>query len=88
MTDAHLFFPLYESRNNLVSFGGGPLIIYTSFKFNIGSTYFDSEEVRLGASFAASYVRRFGKYAARAQVIYDFEKSQYFGFLAGFQVEY
>jgi hypothetical protein len=88
MTDAHFMLPLFESRNNLVTLGGGPLLIFTDFKFNIGSTYFDSEELRVGLSFAASYVRRFNQYAARLQLLYNFEKTQYFGLLAGFQVEY
>lgn len=87
-SDLRLLFPVFETRNNLVSVGAGPLFVYTSFQMTISGVKFDSQEARVGASMVAAYTRRLGRFTLRLEGNYYFEKTQYFGYLAGLQMEY
>jgi hypothetical protein len=88
IADFHIIFPVFETRNNLIHVGAGPLFIYTNFQMTFLESSFDSEELRFGASIAATYSRRFGRFVARAEAKYYFEKTQYFGYFGSFQMEY
>lgn len=88
LSDVQLMFPVFETRNNLITLGFGPLLAYASFRMTIQNTYFDSQELRLGATINAGYSHRFGKYLGKIDAKYFFEKTQYFSYTGSFMVEF
>ncbi len=88
LSDVQLTFPIFETRNNLMTLGIGPLLTYSSFRMTVQNTYFDSQEIRLGATVNAGYAHRFGRYLFRADAKYFFEKTQYFSYTASLMMEY
>ena len=83
-SDASLILPLYEHKDFLVNYGLGLMAAYTRYKTG-NTTTFDSQELRLGVAFDLGAAYRFDRYAARFDIKYYYEKTQYMGFVGSFQ---
>ncbi len=94
MSDINLLFPLLERREDLVTFGFGPMALFASYKVpvvgndGVSEVTLNSHELRLGLSLSATYTRRFNRWAARAEAKYYVEKANYPGLWLALQREY
>lgn len=89
--DIKAMFPLKEWENALINFGAGMMWTYTNYKVatgKTGQTNLDSQEVRVGADFDLGAVYRFKPFAVRLDASYYWERTQYLGYIASFQMEY
>ena len=86
--DLMAVLPFYENHSFMVTYGMGLMWTYTNYKVMIKNSRFDSQEFRIGVDFGVGLTQRFGHYAAKLDVKYYYEKTQYFGYIASFQVEY
>lgn len=79
--DISLFMPFLERPNSLLYYGLGMMMTYTKFKVKINNfDYIDSQEFRVGAVGDVGYAFRFGRWLARADVKYYFERTSYLGY--------
>ena len=91
ISDIVFMLPLAEWKESLVYYGVGPLLTYSKYdlRFKGLSSVWDSQEVRMGASFPLGLAIRWDKkFLIKSEFKYYFEKERYFGFQVGFQMAY
>ena len=92
LSDIVFMLPLLEWKDFLVYYGLGPFLSYSMYnvKFKeLRNSNWESQEVRMGASFPLGAAIRFNKkFLIKAEVKYYFEQERYFGFQAAFQWSY
>ena len=81
ITDAQLLLPLVSREDTQFYFGAGPMFTFTKFSLTIKNTSFDSQELRLGLVGTIGLVQRFGRWAARLDAKYYYEKAGYIGYI-------
>lgn len=86
--DLLIQLPLIDGKNTLMTLGLGAMWAYTRYNVPVKSVTFDSQELRMGAATGLGLGRRIGKFMLRADVKYYYEKTQYFGYMGSFQMEY
>lgn len=88
MTDMVLLLPFNEWGNWLIDYGIGVVFVYTNFKVPINGDNVESSDKRLGLVLDVGGAYRFSRYAARVNVKYYYEKTQYLGYWAGIEMQY
>ncbi len=86
--DVMAVLPLIEGKKTLLYFGLGLMWTYTNYKVTAKNSHFDSQEFRVGADLGLGVAQKFGRYCARLDTKYYYEKTAYVGFIGSFQMEY
>ncbi|MCB0356026.1 MAG: hypothetical protein KDD40_03410, partial [Bdellovibrionales bacterium] len=81
--------PFIDQPNSIIYYSLGLTGSYTNFKVTVGTTTFDSQEVKIGATAGFGAAMRFKqKYFIQVDWKYFYEKTQYMGYSASFGFKY